>query len=81
MPEGDRCDQERAGFAGPRDAAIKGGIAAELNESVWPLLSAGVLKVMVDSTFALEDASDAHRRMESSEHVGKIVLATAAAST
>jgi len=45
-----------------------------LHEYVWPLLNAGKLKPVIYKTFALEQAADAHRLMESSEHVGKIVL-------
>jgi NADPH:quinone reductase len=43
-------------------------------EHVWPLLEAGRVKPVIDRTFPLVQAADAHRRMESSEHVGKIVL-------
>jgi len=41
---------------------------------VWPLLTAGKVKVVVDSTFALAKAADAHRRLESGAHIGKVVL-------
>jgi NADPH:quinone reductase-like Zn-dependent oxidoreductase len=41
---------------------------------VMPLLREGRVKPLMDSTFPLEKASDAHRRMETSEHIGKIVL-------
>jgi NADPH2:quinone reductase len=43
---------------------------------VWPLLAAGRCKPIIDSVFRLADAANAHRRMESSAHVGKIVLTT-----
>lgn len=58
----------------PRDAAFKGAIAQALEEKVWPLLEAGKVKPLIDSTFPLQDAPEAHRRMESSGHIGKIVL-------
>jgi NADPH2:quinone reductase len=45
-----------------------------LRREVWPLLEAGTIKPVVYRTFPLDDAAAAHRLMESSEHVGKIVL-------
>lgn len=57
-----------------RDVAFKAVIAAELHEKVWPLLESGEVRVVVDSTFPLAEAAAAHRRMESSAHIGKIVL-------
>jgi NADPH2:quinone reductase len=62
----------------PRTAAEKGEIAIALRWEVWPLLEQGVVKPIVYRTFPLEDAAAAHRLMESSEHVGKIVLTTEA---
>jgi NADPH:quinone reductase len=62
----------------PRSAAEKGEIAIALRWEVWPLLEQGVVKPIIYRTFPLEDASAAHRLMESSEHVGKIVLTTEA---
>jgi NADPH2:quinone reductase len=58
----------------PRSPAEKAPIADALLRKVWPLLEAGRCKPVIDSVFPLADASKAHRRMESSEHVGKIVL-------
>jgi len=58
----------------PRSPAEKGAIANALQEMVWPLLAAGRCKPIIDSVFPLADAANAHRRMESSSHVGKIVL-------
>jgi NADPH:quinone reductase len=57
-----------------RDAAFKGAIAANLEKHVWPWLVYGKVKPVVYKTFPLEQAADAHRLMESSEHIGKIVL-------
>jgi NADPH2:quinone reductase len=58
----------------PRTVEEKGAIAAALQREVWPLLESGRVKPIVDRTFPLAHASDAHRLMESSEHIGKIVL-------
>jgi NADPH:quinone reductase len=58
----------------PRPVAFKAAIAAKLREKVWPLLESGAIKPVIYRTFALEDASSAHRLMESGEHIGKIVL-------
>jgi NADPH:quinone reductase len=58
----------------PRPAEEKGHIAAALHREVWPLIEHGVVKPIVYRTFPLSAAADAHRLMESSEHVGKIVL-------
>jgi NADPH:quinone reductase len=58
----------------PRSVAEKAQIAAGLNEKVWPLLAAGRCKPLIDSTFPLAEAAKAHARMESSAHIGKIVL-------
>ncbi len=52
----------------------KARIAADLKREVWPLLASGQVAPVMDRTFALEDAASAHARMESSEHIGKIVL-------
>ncbi len=58
----------------PRSVAEKAAIARALEERVWPLLGQGRCKPVIDSTFPLERAAEAHARMESSAHVGKIVL-------
>jgi NADPH:quinone reductase len=58
----------------PRTREVKGGIARALETQVWPLLASGRVKVVMDSTFPLAKAADAHRRLETSAHVGKIVL-------
>ena len=58
----------------PRTVAQKAAIAAALRREVWPLLSAGRVKPVIYATFALADAAAAHRLMESSSHIGKIVL-------
>ncbi len=58
----------------PRSVADKAAIAQALTEKLLPLIAAGKVKPIMDSTFALKDAVAAHQRMESSQHVGKIVL-------
>ncbi len=58
----------------PRTREVKAGFAKALEQKVWPLIAAGKVKVVMDSTFGLAHAADAHRRMETSEHIGKIVL-------
>jgi len=58
----------------PRTREVKAGFARALEEKVWPLFAQGKLKVVMDSTFPLAQAADAHRRLETSAHVGKIVL-------
>jgi NADPH:quinone reductase len=57
-----------------RDTAFKSSVAKKIKEHVWPWLEAGVVKPVVYKTFPLEKAADAHRLMESSTHIGKIVL-------
>lgn len=58
----------------PQSDEAKARIAACLRADVWPLLEAGKMRVVMDSEFALADAAAAHARMESSAHIGKIVL-------
>jgi len=58
----------------PRSVAEKAGIIESLKTHVWPLLAAGRCRPLIDSTFPLDKAADAHRRIENSDHVGKIVL-------
>ncbi len=59
-----------------RTPAQKAAVAGELREKVWPLLNEGRVKPVLHATFPLEDARQAHELMESSGHVGKIVLVT-----
>jgi putative PIG3 family NAD(P)H quinone oxidoreductase len=59
----------------PRTNADKAAMVAAIEAKVMPLLREGKVKPVMDSTFPLEKAADAHRRMETSEHIGKIVLA------
>lgn len=57
-----------------RSADFKGAVAAALRDKVWPLFDRGRIRRLIDSTFPLAEAAEAHRRMESSVHMGKIVL-------
>ncbi len=61
----------------PRNTAQKGAIAAALREKVWPVLDAGRCGPVIHATFPLAEAAEAHRLMESSAHVGKIMLRVA----
>jgi NADPH2:quinone reductase len=58
----------------PRPVAEKAAIAREVREHVWPLIEAGKLRTVVHATYPLADAAAAHRMMESSAHIGKLVL-------
>jgi len=58
----------------PQSDLAKAEIARQLSQNVWPLLEAGRVVPVIDSEFSLEDASAAHARMETSTHIGKIVL-------
>jgi len=58
----------------PRPVEFKGAIARSLREKIWPLIEAGKIKPQVFKTFPLEQAAEAHRLMETSQHIGKIVL-------
>jgi putative PIG3 family NAD(P)H quinone oxidoreductase len=57
-----------------RTVAQKGAVAEAVRRNVWPLLAAGRVKPVIHQTFPLAQASEAHRLMESSSHIGKIVL-------
>jgi len=58
----------------PRTTAQKGAIAAELRAKVWPVLDAGRCPPVIHATFPLAEVAEAHRLMESSQHIGKIML-------
>jgi NADPH2:quinone reductase len=58
----------------PRPVEFKGAIARNLREKIWPLIEAGKIRPEIYKTFPLEQAAEAHRLMESSQHIGKIVL-------
>jgi NADPH2:quinone reductase len=58
----------------PRPVEFKAAIVAKLQEHVWPLLESGKIKPVIHKVFTLEEAAEAHRLMESSTHVGKLVM-------
>ena len=58
----------------PQSDVAKARIAASLLSQVWPLLSADRIAPVIDSCFDLDQAAQAHARMETSTHIGKIVL-------
>ena len=58
----------------PQSDKRKAKIASDLLKKVWPLLDNGVIQPVMDSTFNLEDAVKAHKRLEGSQHIGKITL-------
>jgi len=60
----------------PRTLAQKAAVAAALREKVWPLLDSGAVKPLIHATFPMEQTSGAHALMESSAHLGKIMVTT-----
>ena len=58
----------------PRPVEFKTMVADEIGRTVWPYVEGGRLKPVIDSVFPLSDAAAAHERMETGDHVGKIVL-------
>ena len=61
----------------PQSDLAKAQIAQDLRDQVWPLIEVGMVAPVMDSTFELANAADAHKRMESSGHIGKIVMTVA----
>jgi putative PIG3 family NAD(P)H quinone oxidoreductase len=60
----------------PRSVAEKARIAAAVHQQVWPLLESGTVTPIVHATFPLRNAAEAHRAMEASHHIGKLLLVT-----
>ncbi len=58
----------------PQSVDRKAQIARNLEQRIWPLIGAGKIKPVIDSVYELKDVDEAHRRMQSSEHIGKIML-------
>ena len=58
----------------PISVAEKGEIAAKLARTVWPAIARGAIRPVIDSVYPFDQAAEAHRRMESSQHIGKIML-------
>jgi NADPH:quinone reductase-like Zn-dependent oxidoreductase len=61
----------------PRSAMFKSLVADEIGRHVWPFVESGQLRPLMDRIYPLEEAVDAHRRMEAGDHFGKIVLRVA----
>ncbi|MGB3764298.1 MAG: zinc-binding dehydrogenase, partial [Ornithinimicrobium sp.] len=57
-----------------RGVEDKAGIVAAVRERVWPLIEAGTIRPLVHETYPMDDAASAHRAMEGSQHIGKILL-------
>jgi NADPH2:quinone reductase len=57
-----------------RDTEFKANIAYNLEKTIWPLLASGKIKPIINSVFDAKNADEAHELMESSKHIGKIVL-------
>jgi NADPH:quinone reductase-like Zn-dependent oxidoreductase len=57
-----------------RPAAEKAAIVASVREHVWPLVERGDVRPVIDTVLPLEQAAEAHRRLDSSEHIGKVLL-------
>jgi putative PIG3 family NAD(P)H quinone oxidoreductase len=68
-----RASVHAAGLRG-RGAADKAAIVAETEHAVWPMIESGAVHPVIDRVLALEDAAEAHRLVESSEHIGKVLL-------
>ena len=58
----------------PRSVEFKTMVADELVRTVWPYVEGGRLRPVIDSVFPLDDVAEAHARMETGDHIGKIVL-------
>ena len=58
----------------PQPVERKGEIARALEEKIWPLIAAGEIKPVIHASFPLAEAAEAHKLMESSRHIGKIML-------
>jgi len=57
-----------------RPVAFKGELARTLEETVWPIIKQARYKPVIDSIFPLEEVAEAHSRIDSGEHIGKIIL-------
>lgn len=61
-------------FLKPQTADVKTEIAQQVEKNIWPLFQSGAIQPIIEKKFPLADAAEAHRLMESSEHIGKILL-------
>lgn len=70
---GKRATVHAAGLRG-RPAAMKAEIVAEAQNAIWPLIESGEIRPVIDSVFPVDQVADAHRTMNDSGHIGKILL-------
>jgi NADPH:quinone reductase-like Zn-dependent oxidoreductase len=68
-----RATVHAAGLRG-RPPAQKAAVVAETHANVWPMIEAGTVRPIIDRILTLDDAGEAHRLVESSEHIGKVLL-------
>jgi NADPH2:quinone reductase len=61
----------------PRSAEFKAGVAEKLRTQIWPLIEEGEIKPVIAARFPLADAAKSHELLESSKHIGKIILTVA----
>lgn len=61
-------------FLKPQSAAVKTQIAKEVEKNIWPLFNSKIIHPVIYKKFPMEEAAEAHKLMESSEHIGKILL-------
>ena len=61
-------------FLKPQPSEVKAEIAREVEKNIWPLFASHKIRPIIYKTFPLEEAAEAHKLMESSEHIGKILL-------
>ncbi|MBN9618375.1 MAG: zinc-binding dehydrogenase, partial [Actinobacteria bacterium] len=57
-----------------RSLADKARIVADTEANVWPMIEAGTVRPIIDRVLTLDDVAEAHRLLESSEHIGKVLL-------
>jgi NADPH:quinone reductase-like Zn-dependent oxidoreductase len=72
-----RATVHAAGLRG-RPKEQKAQIVAQTQNAVWPMIESRVVRPVIDSVFPLEEAANAHRRVEASEHIGKVLVAVSA---
>jgi NADPH:quinone reductase-like Zn-dependent oxidoreductase len=70
---GKRATVHAAGLRA-RPQAEKATVVAETHANVWPLIESGAVRTVIDRVLTLDDAVEAHRLVESSEHIGKVLL-------
>jgi putative PIG3 family NAD(P)H quinone oxidoreductase len=69
-----KCGSVTATSLRSRPAAEKARIVADVRENVWPAIEAGKVRPVIDRVFAMQDAAEAHRHLDSGDHIGKVLL-------